>query len=187
MSDFITQHDWTPQELRESGFHKFNRKKRMVLARRLPDEEAPLKIRLEDGGLLVAEAGYMICYHPEGGAQPTLADYKHWPVEPNIFAETYEDWDDPWVPTPAQQHLLQSGCKAYFKAVGVWAKELEAPIYLQSLEHDKPVLVPEGTVVAIGPEGEPYHIDQDTFEDSYELPLHRRMLKRMVDFFKFGE
>lgn len=184
MSDVIKQQDWTPESLRDSGFYRFNRKKQMVLARQLPADEAPLHIKLEDGETLVAHADYMICYHPGDTVRESLTDYHHWPVDPEIFAQTYRDWEDPWVPTPAEQHLLTHGCKAYYKAVGVWAKELHDPVYVQSLEHDKPVLVPEGSILAIGAAGEPYHLDQETFTQSYELPLRERLIKRLVRFFR---
>lgn len=50
--DILTQRDWTEQELHEAGFRYYKRKPRVVLARKLPDEEAPLEIKYNDDTLI---------------------------------------------------------------------------------------------------------------------------------------
>jgi len=186
MSHVIKEKAWSEEELRQSGFERYQRKKQIVMARRLPAGEAPLYIKTEQGDTLIAEAGYMICYDAEAELQSSIADYHHWPVDPDIFAQTYALWPvSGWSPNPVQRHLMQHGCKPYFKSAGVWAKSLTEDAYIQSREHEKPVLVKQGRVMAIGAEGEPYHMGDKTFHERYEeAPAFRRLLNKLINFIK---
>jgi hypothetical protein len=194
MSGVVRKQDWTDQELKNKGFEHVPRKKELVMARELPAAEAPLQIRTHWGETLIAQAGYMICYTVGDEAKARLSDYEHWPVEAAIFAKTYKLWDEAFEPSPAQEHLLQYGCKPYYKAAGVWAKTLEEDIYIQGVEHEKPVLVAKERVLAIGAEGEPYHMGSETFHDRYDTDLLeakrspvKRIVNRLVKFFKGTE
>jgi hypothetical protein len=188
MSDVIQTKKWTVEELKQMGFKQYPRKKTIIMARRLPAAEAPLEIKTDQGDTLIAPAGYMICYQVDETLQPTINDYFHWPVEPKIFESIYRDWDEKFEPTPAMQHLLEFGCKPYYKAAGVWAKDLDEAVYIQSLEHEKPVLVSEGRYLAIGSEGEPYHMSDKSFHNRYDSTLNetpfKRALKKLIGFFK---
>ncbi len=158
---------WSDEELAAQGFQRYDRKKQLVMARALPETEAPLVFEwpLET---LVIEAGYMICYDPGQDERPALNDYDHWPVEPAIFERTFRKWDDAdWTPSPAERHLMRCGCAPYFKVEPVWAKKLIADTYVQSLESREPVLVPAGFWLAIGAMGEPWYIDGQTFRYRY--------------------
>lgn len=190
MSGLIRKQDWSEDELKEKGFSHVPRKKEIIMARVLPASEAPLKIRTNWGEILIAQAGYMICYSSGEDKKANLGDYEHWPVDASIFAKTYKAWDEEFNPNAAQSHLMQYGCKPFYKAAGVWAKTLEEDIYIQSVEHEKPVLVEKERVLAIGAEGEPYHMGSETFHDRYDTRLankeygFKRIVNRLVNFLK---
>jgi hypothetical protein len=148
----LTQRKWTEQELHEAGFKYYERRKRLVLARELPPEEAPLKIRYEHD-TLIATAGYMICFDAGAVKKNALYDYEHWPVAPDHFRDLYLPWDQEFKPNSAQRHLLSLGCNAYYNAVGVWAKRLDHPQMIQGVEHRTPVLIPKGAWLLLGAKG----------------------------------
>jgi hypothetical protein len=191
MAGFLRKHDWSQEELKENGFEHVPRKKEIVMARELPASEAPLKIRTHWGETLIAQAGYMICYNTSDEPLEKLSDYEQWPVDPEIFAKTYKAWDEDFQPNAALSHLMENGCKPYYKAAGVWAKTLEEDVYIQGIEHEKPVLVGKERVLAIGAEGEPYHMGAETFHDRYDARLRedkaspfKRIVNRLVRYFK---
>lgn len=168
--EILKQREWTDAELYRQGFRRYERKKTVVLARELPAAEAPKRIKTT-WDTLVAHAGYMICYDVSDGKQHSSIDsYNHWPVEPGIFLKTYRKWEYtmPWTPNPAEQHLLEAGCKPYFKVAGVWAKKLRRPHWIISRESVEPVLVPPGAWIAIGVEGEPFSMSASQFTARYE-------------------
>jgi hypothetical protein len=194
MSGVVRKQDWTDEELKEKGFEHVPRKKELIMARELPASEAPLQIRTHWGEILIAQAGYMICYSVADELKANISDYEHWPVEAAIFEKTYKAWDEAFQPNPAQRHLIEHGCKPYYKTAGVWAKTLEEDIYIQGVEHEKPILVSKERVLAIGAEGEPYHMGNDTFHDRYDAKLLegrgssiKRIVNRLVRFFKGDE
>src|SRR5690242_19614556 len=90
----LRQRAWTDDELRAAGFRYYERKKQLVMARELPASEAPVELNL-GVDMVVATAGYLLCYDPRQGARASLAEYDAWPVEPDIFAATYRPWDEP--------------------------------------------------------------------------------------------
>jgi hypothetical protein len=149
----IRQRDWSEQELLANGFRYYERKKSVVLARELPPEEAPLKMYYEND-THIATAGYMICFSADWRRKKNLYDYDHWPVAPNHFADTYLEWDDPtWKPNRGEKHLMSLGCKPYYNAVGVWAKKLTQPQWIQNPEQSKPFEVPAGAWLLLGAKG----------------------------------
>src|SRR5574342_208748 len=142
MVNVIKQRKWTEPELRAEGFDHYERRKEVVMVRQLPESEAPKRIITASGDKLIAHAGDMVCYEPGDQVRPTLDDYDHWPVEPKIFRQTYRVWDEwDWHPSVSENHLMQMGCKPYYKIAEVWAKKLDQSTYLQSLEHERPELV----------------------------------------------
>jgi hypothetical protein len=168
MAYIIRQKKWTDKELHSAGFRYYHRRKSLVMARRLPESEAPLTIRANRETLTV-QAGYIICYDPGRKAHTRLEDYDHWPCAPEIFHATYKAWDTPWKPRLAEKRLLDSGCKPYYKFVGVWAKQLEEDTYIQSLESPQPILIPTGDWVAIQGQEHPYHMSDEGFRERYTL------------------
>ena len=166
----LKQRVWTEEELRAEGFRQYQRKKTVVLARELRPGEAPKRIKTA-WDTLVALAGFMICYDVSDGRKHEKLDgYQHWPVEPSIFLKTYRKWDSktPWKPNPAEQHLLDLGCKPYYKHVGVWAKKLKSPQWLQSREGIEPIMIPVGGWITIGVEGEPTSMTEYEFRKRYQ-------------------
>lgn len=176
MSGFYQQRDWNDDELRAQGFEHYERRKRMMLARQLGTTEKPLQIRTDQGDILNVKVGYYLVYDAGEVVQASLHDYYQWPVDPHIFESTYRAWDEAMPPlTAAEQDLLNRGCQPYYKAAGVWAKSLEEDTYIQSMEHDAPVLIQQGRVIAIGSEGEPYHMSQESFVERYTLERNLRL------------
>ncbi|MEQ8672626.1 MAG: hypothetical protein RLP44_12020 [Aggregatilineales bacterium] len=167
--DIVRQRNWTEDELKAQGYSYYERKKDVVLARKLPDSEAPKTIRTAQGDTLIAQEGYIICYSSSEGEFDSLEKFVQWPVEPSIFAKTYKRWDDPdWQPDPAQLKLIALGCKPYYKFVGVWVKKAKDDVLLQSLEHAEPVKVKTGQYIAIGSDGEPYSMGENTLHSRYK-------------------
>ncbi len=152
-NDVLRQKDWSEQELIETGFKYFQRIKYVVLARELPPEEAPLKMKYGND-ILVATAGYMICFSAGWWRKGNLYDYHHWPVALDHFEDTYLPWDETtWKPTWAERHLLSLGCKPYYNVGGVWARKLEQPQMIQNPEQDTPFEVPAGAWLILGAKG----------------------------------
>ena len=165
----LKQRRWADDELRAEGFHHYDRKKTVVLARELRPGEAPKRIKTA-WDTLVAHAGFMICYDVSDGVRRGRLDaYTHWPVEPGIFLKTYRKWDGrtAWTPNAAEKHLLDLGCKPYYKHAGVWAKKLDKPQWIQSLESIEPILIPPGGWITIGVEGEPTSMTEYEFRQRY--------------------
>lgn len=163
------QRPWTPAELTRKSFQYYLPIKRVTLVRRLPAEEAPLTIKTPYD-TLVAEAGYYVAYVAGEKLGQSLADYEPRPIEPHIFDDTYVPWDDAsWKPTPTEAHLLQLGCKPYYKVAGVWAKRLKTPAYVQSLESPEMTLVPPGAWLCIGTAGEPWSVTDEWFHQRYQV------------------
>jgi hypothetical protein len=174
--DIIRQRNWTEEELKDHGYHYYERRKQITMARKLPDDSPPVSIINEHGETLVAQPGYIICYEAGERAFDTLDEYPHWPVEPGIFARTYKRWEEEdWEPDPAEKRLIELGCRPYYKSVGVWAKKLTEDVLLQSIEHTEPVKVKTGSYIAIGMDGEPYHIGERTLHSRY-VSSRRRLL-----------
>lgn len=183
----IRQQDWTEQELIRAGFEQYDRIKQVVMARRLPESEAPLMITTEWGEELVAKTGYAICYRAGEVIQPTLDDYYHWPVEPYIFDDTYRPWDQrEWQPTHTEEHLMQLGCRPYYKLSNVWAKEVTHKLWMQSPEHREPVEVGPGRYLVIGARGEPYTMSIEEFNSRYspEVDEPKTIIGKLLEFFR---
>ncbi len=168
--NILVQRVWTEDELLEAGFRYFERKKRVVLARELPSEDAPLKIKYKHD-TLIATAGYMICFAADWRKKKSLYNYDHWPVAPDHFADLYVDWNDPWRPKRGQKHLITLGCKPYCNIVGVWAKRLANPQWIQGVEHDQPFQVPAGAWLLVAAKGSamgaPYWSSDQGFRNNF--------------------
>jgi hypothetical protein len=165
----IKQRSWSKRELKREGFIYFERRKELVMARELPAAEAPKRIISSCDEPLVVNAGYMICYAPGEKRHSDLDAYEHWPVEPEIFEDTYSPWDESVENLPSSaKKLMALGCQPYYKSSGVWAKKVDAPCYIQSLESEKPMRVEAGWIVVIGADGEPYTMTEDSFTSRYQ-------------------
>ncbi len=163
----IRQRAWSDAELQAAGYRYYPRRKTLVMARALPEAEAPLRIDAA-WDTLYAQAGDMICYRPEEAAVlPGLADYDHWPVRRDIFEQDYAPWDGPLPDTPAVRQLQAAGCRPVYKRAGCWARRLQEPAWVQSLESPEPVRYPPGAWVCIGSEGEPWGQGDAEFRARY--------------------
>jgi hypothetical protein len=171
MKTIIKQRAWTEAELRAAGFQHYARRKQVVMARALPEAESPLRIVLSTQETVVVQAPYVICYDPGESVRASLSEYPQWPVRPDMFENSYSAWDEiDWQPAPPQKHLLNFGCKPYFKHQGVWAKRLTKPAYVQSIESMAPVLVPAGDWVLVGSLDGPYYMTDELLRARYLVP-----------------
>ncbi len=164
----LRQRDWTDTQLKSAGFHYYETRKRLIMAKMLR-EIRNIEVTLET---LVAGAGDIVCYEPGEIPHENADDFDHWPVKRALFLQTYRPWNEPnWRPDPPQAQLLRFGCRPYYKAAGVWAQKLDRSIYLQSLESPRPVLLPPGRWLCIGSEGEPYHMSDVKFTNRYQIDV----------------
>lgn len=167
----VQQREMTDDQRLAEGYHYYERKKQLVMVRRLLPSEAPMVIEFPFETVTV-DAGYVICYDPgDGQRKKRIYEYEHWPVRPDLFDATYKRWDVPrWIPNEAEKHLMMMGCRPHYKWAGVWAKQLHEPTYVQSVESDEPVLAPAGMWIALGAKNEPWYIEEDTFQGRYIIP-----------------
>lgn len=167
MINILRQRNWTESELITAGFKLYYPTKRLVMARVLPDAKS-IEITLET---LAAQRGDIMCYTPGNVVHDSLDKYEHWPVRRDLFRQTYRQWDEPgWKANPAENYLMEHGCRPFYKAAGVWAKRLRKSVYVQSLESPEPISVPPGRWLCIGTEGEPYNMNDENFRTRYIAP-----------------
>lgn len=163
----LRQQHWTESTLKASGFNYYEPRKRVVMARVIR-QSTNIEITLE---ILLADAGDVICYDPGTVERKSIDDYEHWPVQRELFRQTYRSWNEPdWRPNAAEAHLMLNGCKPFYKWAGVWALRLPINIYVQSLESPEPVVVPKGRWLCIGSQGEPYNMSDDNIRSRYLIP-----------------
>ncbi len=175
--NFLGQRNWAQLELLELGFRYYKRPKRVTMVRELPKSEAPLLIK-DERGILVAEAGYMICFEAGHIVRAKLYDYPHRPVRNDHFEALYQPWDEAdWQPTLSEEHLMLLGCAPYYNDGGVWAKKLDQDTEVQSTESPRPTIVPAGDWLLIGAKGAawgaPYSADEETFFSVYDSKAHK--------------
>ena len=167
--EILRQQDWTEAELRAAGYTYYMRQKQLVMARVLPEAAAPKRIETS-WATLEAQAGQVICYRPESeAARASADDFDHWPVQPDIFERDYAAWDEPLAETPALAQLRALGCQPYYKRAGCWARQLDAPALIQSLESPEPAQYPAGAWVCIGTQGEPWGQSDSEFRSRYSV------------------
>lgn len=165
----IRQKEYADEELQQQGFKYYERKREIIYARRLSESEAPKTIKTS-WDTLTANTGDMICYNIESeSALPSLDEYDHWPVQSDIFEQTYAADHKTRFCTTAMDQLLDAGCAPYYKHAGVWAKLLTEPTYVQTLESPEPVLFPVLEWLCIGVAGEPWVQSDDGFRGRYKV------------------
>ncbi|MEQ8674791.1 MAG: hypothetical protein RLP44_17325 [Aggregatilineales bacterium] len=169
MVEPIRQREWTDEELIAEGFQYYERKKQLVMAARLPNHKAPLRIDYPSE-TVYAQAGDIIIFDPGMMPMRRLGGYDFWSVKPDVFVNTYRKWDvTGWYPNPQERYLMEHGCQPYFKQAGVWARHLKEPTPIVGLESHDVAIIPPGMWLAIGQRGEPWHIDPQTFSTRYTL------------------
>jgi hypothetical protein len=149
------------------GFKYFEPIKRLVMAR-IITEATKVEMTLE---VLTAQSGDVVVYDPGEVVHEKLEEYEHWPVRGDLFRQTYKRWRHKgWHATPQEQFLLGHGCLPFYKDTGIWAMVLPINIYVQSLESSEPIIVPKGRWLAVGSQGEPYHMSDEDFRARYIVP-----------------
>lgn len=112
-------------------------------------------------------------------------ELSRWPVDPIEWALTYSPFPMQVFPyeladdetgkvgqsylTPVEMMLATiGGFSPVYKSANVWAKLVKSPTAILGLEHtDQPTIVPIGSVLALGINGEPYFMSLDKFHHLY--------------------
>jgi hypothetical protein len=162
------QQQWRDDDLRALSFRPYQTRRQLRMARVVDDPGMIVDTTKEK---LIAGEDYMLCYSPGTEALPKLADYDHWPVRFDLFHKNHSPWpQESWKPNPAEKHLMQNGCRPYYKSTPAWAKRLKTGVMVESLESQQPTRIPPGRWLVIGIEGEPYHTADDKFRQQYVVP-----------------
>ena len=173
-------------EKKSLGFNYYNRRPSRVWAKTIGIAEATLYVTLTGGNeRLAAELGYYLIYDParlrDGYTHYNgVASLKFWPVSPAAYYKTYSPCPVVFpytygeIATDTQLSFVErdlvtgGGFSPVFKSVGVWAKEVTTPTMIVGLEHEgKFNEVPQGNVLALGIDGEPYHMSGAEFKRLY--------------------
>ncbi len=166
------QRNWTEQALIADGFLSYRPVKRITMVRRLPPEKTPKTMKTSKN-TVIAAAKCWTAYVAGDVSKDTLSDYKSRSITPDVFAATYQCWDEPnWHPTPVQSYLRRLGCQPYYEIASVWAKQLADATWVQGTASDEPSLAPKGAWLCVDMEGEPSIMTEAWFQAHYQLPGH---------------
>ncbi len=162
----LRQRDWTREALCAAGFRYYQPRKRLVMVRELGSART---VRTADGPLH-AWPGDMLCFRPDEQSRAHPDDHEHWPVRRDLFEQNYRHWDEVLPDLADLPVFFQTGCSAWYKHGGVWARRLATRQLIQSLESAAPVQVAAGQWLLIGSAGEPWHMDDAAFRSRYREP-----------------
>ncbi len=142
--------------LRAQGFQPY-RKTTVTFARQIPVQ---FSVVMSSGERLAGQPGDYICYSPH--------ENNRWIVEREIFQHTYTPL--PQAEAERQQtvmprSLLAQGYKPYVKHQITWARRLEQPLLVRTIEGDVPAHA--GDYLCIGPAGEQWPQPAARFEAVY--------------------
>jgi hypothetical protein len=116
------------------------------------------RVQLASGDVLHGQPGDYGCISPDDGSK--------WIVARKVFEETYAPARiKPADQTDRHARLLRSGFRPYRKHQITWAKKLNRPMRIPTLEGD--VMAQPGDYLCIGPKGEPWPQPSDRFEAHY--------------------
>ncbi len=142
-------------KLLAKGFLPY-RKKTLTYAKRMT---TPFNIRLSSGEVIHGKPGDYACVSPEDGGR--------WIVDHEIFEQTYKAVRQ--IPNgldAVQKRLLQHGFRPFAKHQITWARKLNKPLIVHTLEGD--VTAMPGDYLCIGPTGDRWPQKAARFEAHYE-------------------
>jgi hypothetical protein len=158
---------WSDHEMLTYGFLYYQPIKHLTMARMVVSDET-----------LNSVDGYWIAYVAGDTSQENGDDYQLRLIAPDIFHKSYQPWDETnWQATSIEAHLLSLNCQAYYKSVGVWAKQLSTPRSIQSMESGEIAVAPKGTWLCITMERKAWTIPEAHFYAQYLLPGHKSLIK----------
>ena len=145
--------------LRQHGFQPY-RKTTITFAKQM---NTPFAVRLISGDEIYGQPGDYACVAPGGEDR--------WIVNRHIFERTYEahllKLDE-----PAQKRLVRQGFRPYLKHQVTWAKKLDKPKIIHTLEGD--VRAQAGDYLCVGTNGEQWPQKPGRFEANYARVTHNR-------------
>ena len=137
------------------GFRPY-RKSTITFARQM---NRRFHVRLESGDVLHGQPGDYACVSPDDGGK--------WIVARDIFEQTYAPIKlKPDQQTGIHARLLRSGFQPHGKHQITWAKKIEKPIRVPTLEGE--VMAHPGDYLCIGSKGEPWPQPAARFEAHYK-------------------
>lgn len=143
-----------PNVLMARGFRPY-RKITITYARQM---NRRFHVRTSSGDVLHGQPGDYGCFSPDDGSK--------WIVARKIFEQTYVPAKlNPDQQTGIHARLLRSGFRPYRKHQITWAKKVNRPIRVHTLEGDVTAL--PGDYLCIGPKGEPWPQPASRFEAHY--------------------
>lgn len=142
-------------ELSKQGFQPY-RKTTITYAKQMPTGFA---VRLLNGDIIYGRAGDFACVSPENN--------ERWVVNRDIFNRTYTiALNTEILKAGSFQHrLIRQGFKPFQKHQLTWAKKLDFPMVINTVEGD--VNAKAGDYLCVGIEGEQWPQNGDRFEANY--------------------
>jgi len=139
------------------------RKKTITFAKQMP---ARFHVQLESGDVIHGQPGDYACVSPD--------DQGRWIVAQDIFQKIYTPADPRKVRARSlETRLRHDGFRPYRKPEITWARKIERPRVVHTLEGD--VIAEAGDYLCLGPKGEPWPQKPDRFERHYErVPVPSR-------------
>jgi hypothetical protein len=177
--------DSNDSEKKALGFKVYSRRPMRLWMKTIGIAEATLYVKISGNERLAAELGYYLIYDPQrlrdGYTQYNgIASLKFWPVSPAAYYKTYSPFPvsfpyaygeigtDTQFSFVERDLVMAGGFSPVFKSVGVWAKEVVSPTVIVGLEHEGTFNeVPIGNMLALGVDGEPYHMSETEFKRLY--------------------
>ena len=137
------------------GFRPY-RKVTITFARKMP---AGFHVRLDNGDVIRGQPGDYVCVSPDDGGR--------WIVEHDIFQQIYTSADPHSIRAESTtKHLSDEGFRPYRKPQITWARILDQPRRIHTLEGD--VMAEAGDYLCLGPQGEQWPQKPERFERHYE-------------------
>jgi hypothetical protein len=143
-------------QLRREGFLPY-RKRGYTYAKRM---DVPFQVRLKNGDTIFGAKDDYVCTDQE--------TTERWIVASDIFEQTYRRVQKTKVGHSERNRLLERyHFHLYRKFAVTWAKQIEKPMMIHTLEG--PVHAQKGEYLCVGAQGEQWPQMKDRFEENYEL------------------
>jgi hypothetical protein len=145
-------------KLRAQGFLPY-RKTSITYARQMG---RAFRVQTRKGDILTGQPGDYVAYSP--------TDDERWIVQRDIFEDTYREHplDTRILALGSTHHqLVRRGFRPFSKHQITWAKKLDSPMRVRTLEGD--VEASQGDYLCVGAQGEMWPQPGPRFENVYEL------------------
>ena len=128
----------------------------ITFAKKMPSS---FEVLLDSGDVIQGQPEDYFCVSPDDGG--------HWIVAHDIFQQTYTPADRRSIQADsAAMRLFDEGFRPYRQPQITWAKPLDRPRRIHTLEGD--VMAEVGDYLCLGPQGEQWPQKPERFERHYE-------------------